>query len=294
MTLKSFKFLLILLFLSFPVHAETIFEGYYKISAGNRHIGYAIQRARFLPKQKQFNITYYVRTNAAGGNLIESLNAFSNDQFQPLSYQFTKIAGKQVSTIDAKFQGFNMTATISNGQTSREVKKSFKPGTFLAIFYDYLILQQGLKGGVTYNYQAIAEEEGVAHKGIADIQKNMQLLNGQKVFRVLNRFKGSNFTSWITPEAEVIATRSPAQQVTTQLVDAPVKATQGVQVNTAHLKKIFGSIPAGQINVLAKALTQKTQPTNNSAPAQNLNSSGQVKIGKPSANSPANSPSTEQ
>lgn len=283
-TLKSLCSLLTFYFLSsFSVgfiekaQAATIFEGYYRIILEKKHIGYIIQRYSFDKKAKTYQSIYYIRTNSLGGNLTESLRASTSEDFRPISYQFTSSSGAGAKTIDAKFQGLLMNATISNGKTSQKFKKTFAKGTFLSTFLGYLILQKGMATDKRYIYSGIAEEDGEAYKGDAYIKKNMEAYKGKKLFKILNIFKGTKFISYVNERGEIYATKSPAQKISTELVHQPIEATQGFQLNTQHLKTLFGSVPRGQMNSFSSVSTPASKP-----PAQKK----PVKIGRPSNKSP--------
>lgn len=239
--------------------ADVLFEGYSKVTSGGVHIGYIITRYEFDQKKKQFIATTFLRTNQLGGDLTESLKAFSTPDFKPLSYNYTTLSGKKVKTIDAKFEKGKMFATIKDGQKVERVAKEMPKGTFLSSVLAYVMLnsKDGFKAGTKYNYDAVAEEDAAVNKGIA-IVKNPEDYNGIKVSKVLNEFKNGKFISYVTDHAEVIATKSPVEGIGTELVAQPSQATNGLPVPAAVLKQLFGEVPTGQKNSVSKNAHEET------------------------------------
>ncbi len=234
--------------------ADVLFEGYSKVMLEQTHIGYVIQRFEFNPKSKEFSTIYYLRTAPPANDVIESLKARADAGLKPLSYQYTELAGGRVRIVDATFKNDTMTLTVlENSQKRPAVTKKIPKGAFLASFLSYLMLQskEGLKVGVKYNYQAIAEEDGAIHSGEAFI-KAEESVNGVSAYKVLNTFKNSNFSSHVTGKGEIIDTLSPVQGISTKLVATIQEATGGKSVNQNQLRQLFGSVPKGQDNVIAR------------------------------------------
>ncbi|MCB0366130.1 MAG: hypothetical protein KDD68_12115 [Bdellovibrionales bacterium] len=232
--------------------AEIMFEGYYKIVSGTTKIGYFIQRYEFDPKSKKFISTYFIQTNNLGGNTTESLRAFADDKFQPISYQYTVKTPQMVKTIDATFKGTIMNAVITKGNTAETVSKKVPKGTFLSTFLGYLILQKGYTPGKKFNYSAVAEEDAESYNGEAYVKEQQTFLN-KPVFKVLNSFKGVKFVSFVTDKGEVLGTQSPLQQIATELSPSPSGATEGFTLPSGPLKILFGKVPLGKPNILAGA-----------------------------------------
>ncbi len=233
--------------------ADVLYDGYSKILLDGQHVGFVILKYDFDVKKKEFSAEYFVKTDKRGGNVTESLRAKATETLKPISFQYTELAGDSTKTIDATFKGETMTAkVVENGKTQTLQKKAPK-GTFLAIFLAYVMLQgkDGIKKGVKYNYQAIAEEDGGSYSGEAYIAGEEAIL-GINAFKVLNTFKGEQFVSYYTYKGEVIATRSPVKKMASELVANPTEATEGQVLNTKSLEQVFGTVPRGQDNPLSK------------------------------------------
>lgn len=250
--------------------AEILFEGYSKVLSGGVPIGYYISRYEFDTKKKQFVSTSFLKTNDAGGGITESLQAYASDDFKPISYSYTTIVGKTPKTIDAKFEKNKIIATVRNNGKEEKIIHDLPKGTFLSTFLAYVILKspQGMKADTKYDYQAIAEEEASIVKGLALVKKQEEI-KGLKAFHVANEFKGVQFISNVTDKGEVIATRSPAQGISTELVGKPSEATLDFQVPAPLIKKLFGEVPTGQKNAVSQ---QNHKP--DFAPIQNLPNAG--------------------
>lgn len=241
--------------------SEVMFEGYFKIKVGEKHVGYTVQRYEFDAKKKQFRSTYFIQTSKEAGGINESLEAVANDKFQPISYNYTAKVGNSVKIIDAKFENSVMTATVGNGKISQKVQKKIKPGTFLSTFLAYLMLQKGYEAGKKFSYQAIAEEDAEIHGGEALIKEQLKY-KGMDAFRILNSFKGSQFVSYVSPKGEVYGTSSPVQKLSTELVGQAAEATQGLMVPSKSLKMLFKTVPRGKVNPMVKVEGPKNKGVN--------------------------------
>ena len=239
--------------LSQSANCEVLFEGYSKIISSGVHVGYTIQRYEFDSKKKEFSTISIVHTGKDAGNITESLTARSNMTLQPVSYQYTSIVAGKAKTIDAVFKQGQMTATIRDDKTPSVIKKKIDPGVILSSFLAYLMLQGkvGLKPGTNYGYNAIAEEDATVASGTAFIEKEEQM-NGISTFKVTNSFKGATFESYVTFKGEVIATRSPKEKLSTELVATMQEATAGQSFNNASVRALFGETPQGTENAIAR------------------------------------------
>jgi hypothetical protein len=246
--------------------ADILFEGYSKVLLDNVHVGYVVQRYEFDPKKKEFSTTYFLKTNAQAGNITESLKARADAGFKPIAYQYTELTGDSVRTIDATFKGDTMTAVIKDPkhptQKEQTLHKTIPKGAFLSSFLGYVMLQgpEGIKKGAKYSYKAIAEEDGNLYSGEAYVSGE-EVMNGVNAFKVLNTFKGAQFGSWVTHKGEVIATRSPVQKIATELAPSVQEATAGHSLNSNSLSILFGSVPKGTENVVAKRGIETPPPS---------------------------------
>jgi hypothetical protein len=240
---------------SFSLHAETLFEGYYKVLSGGTHVGYMIARYEFDTKKKQFIATTFVKTGELAGNLTESLKAVATEDLKPISYQDTALIGTVTKIVDAKFEKGKMNATIKDGEKTERVNIALPKGTFLSCFLTYLMLKskEGLKPDTKYDYQAIVEEKAKIAKGFALI-KAQEDFNGMKAFRVINEFFDSKFISYMDDHGEIFSVKTPATGISQELVPQPSMATGQFQIPTSLLKVLFGGVPTGQINALSKKL----------------------------------------
>lgn len=242
----------LLLFFSLA-HAKTtqvLFDGYYKISLGGQHIGYMAQTFEYDEKAKKFFSVYFLKTNKLGGDLQESVKAASNEKFEPISYSYTSQTGQKVKTIDGTFKGETMKLITTDGKMKRDETHKIPKGTFLSSFLGMLMLQKGISVGKKFSYSAVAEEDGNSYNGETLVKEQTDFL-GQKGFRILNKFKGANFISFMNEKGEVLGTKSEENNLSTELVKSPSEATQGFVVPNKTLELIFGRMPTGTTNSLA-------------------------------------------
>jgi hypothetical protein len=222
--------------------ANTLFEGWFEIYRGTKKVGFLVERFEFV--NNQFRVTKYLKTNAEGANITESLKAYSAPDLGPIKYAYTNKTGDDVKIIDANFKGDMMTLETFDGKTKSKQSKRFKKGTFLSEFLIYLILSQkdGLQVGKSYTYSAIAEEDGTVATGNS-LVKDEETIKGKKVYRILNDFKGQKYFSWYTAKGEPVLNRSPEANMEVRLADSQAQATEGLVAKLNDLKLLFGSLP---------------------------------------------------
>ena len=153
-----------------------------------------------------------------------------------------------------------MTKVVSDGKSSLPSTKKLPKGTFLSTFLGYLMLNNGYSENKKFGYYAVAEEDGEVFNGQAIIKKRVKL-DGIDSYRILNTFKGTKFVSFVTDRGEVISTKSPLQQIATQLTPSPAIATKGFPVPSRSLKMLFGKVPLGKINILAQRMAPSKKPS---------------------------------
>lgn len=246
---------LVILLIIFPAtsFAETVFEGYYKVSSEGEHVGYYIQRYALDAKTKLFSSTHYMVLKFGETTTIESLNAKSTAKFEPHSYQYSQLDGKKTKAIDAVVKGKKLVIkTIENGKaTAREIGITEK--VFLSTFLPYLVLKtpQGLSVGNKFTYDAIAEEDGAVNSGEIYVKEQVKEA-GLDTFRTLNTFKKEQFVNWVDVKGESIKTQVPSANVIAELVKDPKEAYKNFPFNESSIKLLFGAIPEGKTHMLAK------------------------------------------
>lgn len=236
-----------------PASAAILFEGWSKVLISGKHVGYVIQRYDFDEKKKEFRSTHFLKTNADSGGLTESLAARADASFKPIAYQYTNVVSGKPTLIDATFKGDKMTAVVTEGKAKKTLTNTLPKGTFLSAFLGYVMLQgkEGLKKGVKYEYQGILEESALISNGEAYIAEE-ETVSGIPVFRILNTINGSKFISLATHKAEILGTVSPSVGVQTVLVPTMEEAVAGLSVNNQALTQLFGSMPKGKDNEIAR------------------------------------------
>jgi hypothetical protein len=249
--------------------AEILFEGYSKILLSGAHVGFAVQRYEFDSKKQEFISTSFLKTTAQGGNITESLKARSDSKLKPISYQYTTLTNGKPKTIDANFKGTTMTAIVHEGGKTQTIQKQLQKGVFLATFLGYLMLQgkEGIKPQVKYAYLAVAEEDAGVFPGEAYVA-SAEKYNGQSAFKILNTYHDAQFISYVTAKGDVLATRSPVQGISSELVANMQLATQGLSVNTSSIETLFGGLPKGKENAVARNDSATASPAG-TAPAAN-------------------------
>lgn len=264
----TWSFVLVLMLAPSTVWAskKTLFEAYYKIVSAGQHVGYYIQRYELETKKKQFESTYFLRTNQAGGNISESLKAISTDKLNPVSYQYTSLQGTIAKTIDAnvrlgkKGEPILQVKINENGKL-RVFEKKLQAGSFFSTFLIYLLLQgeKGITPGVKYDFRGIAEEDGRDYPGDVYIQATEKHM-GVDAYKVLYTFKRTQFVNYIDGNGESLTSVSPALNLSAIMVADPMEARSGIPFNDKNIKLLFGNIPEGKINTLIRKNSPKADP----------------------------------
>ena len=236
-----------------PATAATLFEGWSKVSISGKHVGYLVLRIDFDEKKKEFRSTHFLKTNTDSGSLTESLVARADTAFKPIAYQYTNIVGPKATLIDATFKAGKMTAVVTEGKEKKTITNTMPKNTILSSLLAYALLQgkEGMKKGAKYEYQGIIEESALITKGEAYIAEE-ETFEGIPVFRVLNTINGSKFVNLATHKAEILAVTSPSIGLEAKLVPTMEEAVGGLGINAPALTQLFGSVPKGKENEIAR------------------------------------------
>lgn len=237
------------------VQADVLFEGYYKVTQMNNHIGFIVVRNEVDTKTKQFKTTSFLRLAKNGFDITESLSTVSGEAVNPISYTYLSTEGKNIKTIDAEVQKNKLVlTTVDNGKKTKSEIKINKDMFFSsALFYMILKSKTGLKTNTNFEFTAIAEETGKAEKGFCDIDKKLisegklQLLKAQLNYGSAH---GSKYENLVTDKGEIISAYTPATDIKTQLVKNVSDAIMDIKMPSGLLEKVFGSKPEGKINPL--------------------------------------------
>ncbi|RME16028.1 MAG: hypothetical protein D6797_05435 [Bdellovibrio sp.] len=259
---RFYLFFLGSLFFLNVAYGEILFEGYYRILASKKPIGYFIQRYEFLKKEKIFSSKYYIYANNGATQVTESLKAQSTSKFEPLQYAYTSVVKgvgqktAKVKMIDVKFKKGRMVGFVANGRHRQQLNTKIEKGVFLSTFLGYMMLKKGLSPQRKFSYKAIAEEEAQVFPGTAVIVSE-EKFRGIPAFKILNTFKNSKFVSYLSTKGEVLFTFAPLQQVNVELVDRPLEATKSFPVPQKTLKALFGQVPLGKKHQPLSVLPKK-------------------------------------
>lgn len=248
---------------------EIMFEGYYRVEAESKHIGYIVQRYEFDSKAKQFTFISFMRIKLGDKIIQESTKGKANDKFHPISYNYTSQVNEAMKAIDATFTGQVMKIKITDGKTIKDPTYKIPEGTFLSSFLIYVMLQKKLPLNQAFKYSAVVEEDGDSRWGKALLETKEQ--KGSVVqFSILNAFKEGEFRSKLLAvpdpnpkekdkyiKAEIIFTEDTKQSLTTRLVASPAEATEGQMVPNKIMTTLFGGMPTGKVNMVANPPKEK-------------------------------------
>ncbi len=232
--------------------AEVLFEGYYKVTQFNKHIGFIVQRNELDAKAKEFKTTSFLKLAKNGFDMSESLQASSNADLIPLKYSYIATDGKKTKTIDATVAKSKLKAIIIEDGKTKKIEKKINKDAFLssALYYMMLKSKVGLKTNSNFDFYAIAEETIDDLKGSSQIDKKMVTVDKLQLLKVTNKFAGSEYENLLTDHGEVYSSYTLASDIKSELVKNPDDATEGIKIPAGLLEKVFGSVPAGKINPL--------------------------------------------
>lgn len=245
-----------------------LFEGYYRVMKGGTHAGYFIMKHEFDAKKKQFIATTFMRLEAPD-DTTESVRAVADESFRPISYSYTAAAGGMTRTIDVRADKSKMSGTLTHMGSVEKISKPLGKNVISSLFLVYAILRspQGLKANSTFNYEAVAEELAEVHKGQVQVGAAEEY-GGTKALRIENTFLDTKSTNLVTDRGEVLATLSPTQKISIELMAKPESAYGNFRLQASLLKSLFGNVPEGKQNPYAKAnRADPALPGKASAPA---------------------------
>ncbi|MEC9284001.1 MAG: hypothetical protein VX642_14905 [Bdellovibrionota bacterium] len=247
---------------SLPSLADIVAEGWYKVLSANVHVGYYVSRFEYDAKKREFISKSFLKTNAAGGDITESMEVYSDEGMNPIKYTYTSIVGGQTTTIDAAVKKNVLVAvkevsslsapaakkspTASTGSTTSTTKTTIETklekGTFFSSHLALLMLKKGLKVGVNFEYKAVAEEDAKIYTGRSLI-KEIKKAGQKDLFRILNDYKSVKYVSLMDTSGQLVATKAPTLGLITNLQATQKEATGNIPVPLKSLKKIFGKLP---------------------------------------------------
>ena len=256
---------------------EILFEGYYKITSAEKHIGFSLIRYEFDNAQKKFYSTSLTKISSSGLEVMESLSAIAeaDDFMTPVSYKYTGLVGKESKLFEVTFKK-GKTAKDKNKMTVVKIINDGKPQTirtdiesdvFLSTFLSYRMLRSktGIQTQSQFKYQAVAEEDAKVESGTAKVL-NEEKYKGFSAFKIENTFKSGLFVSHVTDKGEALATNVPDAKLTSELVAKPADAIGTIGLPENIVKSLFGKMPIADKNVVTQYFN--TQEKSGAAPGK--------------------------
>ena len=239
-------------------NASVVFEGYYKVSQFNNHIGFIIIRHELEPKTNNYIIQTYLRLAKKNFDMTETLNTVSDSNMKPVKYSYTALDKKRSKTIDGNLTIDNKTKkevlsvlAVEDGK-KLAVSVPYEKGVFFssALYPMMLRGEKGLKTSLDFDFSALAEEAAQVHTGTTKIAKNRVTKDTFQLLKAENNFAGSSYEVLLTDKGEIISTSDSKTGIKTELVRNKEEAIQDIKVNNKTIEQIFDSIPEGKTNSL--------------------------------------------
>ena len=251
-------FLTLILFISQMAPATVVFEGYYKVSQFNNHIGFIIIKHELDAKTKNFTIQTYLRLAKKNFDMTETLKTVSDENLKPMQFSYAAMDKKKTKTldgslkIDAKTKKEFFSVLASEDGKKMNINEPLTKGVFFssALFPMMMRSEKGLKTDMDVDFSAIAEETMQIHTGTMKIEKKRVTKDTFQLMKAKNSFAGSSYEVLLTDKGEVVTTSDSSTGIKTELMRNKEEAIQDIKVNNKTLEQIFGSIPEGKINSL--------------------------------------------
>lgn len=236
--------------------AETVFEGYYRIESGGKHIGFAVQRWQFEPKSSQWILNYFVQTSDKdfASRRVVVMERFK-DNLEPLEYRYRLTKGGKETREQVTFSNGKFEETFAD-KTGKQGRKGQleKNGLLSASAARVLVLNRP-KPGKIYSYVGMREEDALMMHG------QIQVLSARKegkhrVYQILDDFETAPLESWVLEDGEILRSGVPDKGVTSTLVKSANDAIGEVEFNRSELVPVFNEIPEGRKNAVARGEIQ--------------------------------------
>lgn len=248
-----------LLFLSSSfANAAVVFEGYYKVSQFNNHIGFIIIKHELEPKSNNYIIQTYLRLAKKNFDMTETLKTVSDSNMKPVQYSYTALDKKKSKTIEGSVTTDTKTkkevlavVAVEDGK-KLALSVPYEKGVFFssALYPMMLRGEKGLKTNMDLEFNAIAEEAAQVHTGTTKIAKSRITKDTFQLMKATNNFAGSSYDVLLTDKGEIVSTNDDKTGIKTELVRNKEEAIQDIKVNNKTLEQIFGSVPEGKNNSL--------------------------------------------
>jgi hypothetical protein len=248
-------FLIILALKLSAAAAEIVFEGYYKIEKGEKPLGFSVVREEFDPKLKEWRMHYFINTRDRDHE-ERSINCSIryNQNFKPLESTYEETDGALKSSSHILFSGSKFTHKFVSKGTKGTVSGTLGKDEFLRSSAHRVLLHNKLKKGMGYSFTALREDSGKQQSGQVKVHDEKDF-GGHKVFQISDDFELYIEETWLTADGQVLSSRTPQFGITSTLVANIDIALEGSDYNRKNLAKMFGQIPLGKKNKVARGLT---------------------------------------
>lgn len=239
-------------------NASVVFEGYYKVSQFNNHVGFIIIKHELEPKTNNYIIQTYLRLAKKNFDMTETLKTISDSNMKPVKYSYTALDKKRSKTIegsmniDAKTKKEVLSVLAVEDGNKLAVSVPYEKGVFFssALYPMMLRGEKGLKTGLDFEFSALAEEAAQVHTGTTKIAKSRVTKDTLQLLKAENNFAGSSYEVLLTDQGEIVSTNDKKTGIKTELVRNKEEAIQDIKVNNKTIEQIFGSLPEGKTNFL--------------------------------------------
>lgn len=236
------------------VHAEVLFEAYYRLELDGAHVGYVIQQHKLDDKTKNHEMRYFVATKTPNGLDRISVESVSTPSFKPLRFRAWGRSGTMsvIASTQGQVSGEQMLIRYMTGdgqKVAREEKLAIPAGAVMSAF---LFHSLGKMPKESKNYNAFSEE-GLRFRDGTALLRQTFAFNKTKVRQVENSFINQTMDFFLFPNNEMMASYSAEGHRLSYIVPDQKTAVGALEFKKTEVTDLFGGqIPAGKANPLKK------------------------------------------
>ncbi len=230
--------------------AEIQFEGYYRIEADAKHVGFAVVRWERDPPSKNEIVKYFLHTADLENVMHRILSTEVFDPaFRPVRYEQEESTDDKPSKYVVSFRkgGLFDVAYQAKGFSQEKKTGDIPEGAFLSQEINRVLAANKPAKGKVYKYLALNESKAVFMDGQVSVLDSKKI-GGHTVYRMFDDFNVPPEEIWMLDNGQILKLKAPDRNVTCTLVHGADEAIGSLEFNRSELIKLFGEIPRGTMN----------------------------------------------
>lgn len=238
---------------------KSLFEGRYKITVTAKkpgssieapqteHVGFLFNRYSYDNKAKQFQLLQVSRLVGANGlENTEVINATTDEDFRPITYEYTNSVGRDTKMLSSIVAGNKMRIVTRFRGTMTTDTIELPQRIFLSEFLIFVMMRNklGLKEYSAQSYDAIAAQDGRVYHGETSVGKAVDFAKGVKAIPVTTQFRSAKYLAYVTDTGKILKVEQSGLDGTKglqiELVETDLDAVGSLNVPNDVLIRLFG------------------------------------------------------